>query len=38
MKMETHIEANENGIVEEVYVEEGANVEAGFLLLKIKEN
>jgi len=36
MKMETHIEANEDGIVEEIYTEEGANVEAGFLLLKIK--
>jgi len=37
MKMETHIEANEKGLVEEVYVDEGDNVEAGFLLLKIKE-
>ncbi|GAA4276608.1 ATP-binding protein [Aquimarina mytili] len=38
MKMETHITANEDGTIEEVFVEEGANVEAGFLLLKIKEN
>ncbi len=37
MKMETHLEANENGVVEEIYVKEGTNVEAGFLLLKINE-
>lgn len=38
MKMETVIEADEDGIVEEVFVEEGNNVEAGFLLLKINQN
>ncbi|MDH7447450.1 acetyl/propionyl/methylcrotonyl-CoA carboxylase subunit alpha [Aquimarina sp. 2201CG14-23] len=38
MKMETVIEADEDGIIEEVYVEEGNNVEAGFLLLKINKN
>lgn len=36
MKMENTIEAIEDGIVEEVYAEEGGNVEAGFLLLKLK--
>ena len=36
MKMETTIEAAEDGVVEEVYAEEGGNVEAGYLLLKIK--
>ncbi len=35
MKMENTIEASEDGIVEEIYTEAGANVEAGFLLLKI---
>ncbi len=35
MKMENTIEASEDGVVEEVYAQEGANVEAGFLLLKI---
>ncbi|WP_299433306.1 biotin carboxylase N-terminal domain-containing protein [uncultured Aquimarina sp.] len=38
MKMETVIEADEDGVIEEVYVEEGNNVEAGFLLLKINKN
>ncbi|MBQ4818992.1 biotin carboxylase N-terminal domain-containing protein [Aquimarina sp. MMG016] len=38
MKMENILLANENGTVEEVYVEEGNNVEAGFLLLKINQN
>ncbi len=38
MKMETTIEADEDGVVEEIYVEEGTNVEAGFLLLKINKN
>ncbi len=38
MKMETHISANQDGTIEEVYVEEGNSVEAGFLLLKINEN
>lgn len=37
MKMESTIEASEDGIVEEVYAEAGKNVEAGFLLLKLKE-
>ncbi len=38
MKMETHITADKEGIIDEVFVEEGANVEAGFVLLTIKEN
>jgi len=37
MKMENTIEAAEDGTVEEVYAEDGANVEAGFLLLKMSE-
>ncbi len=36
MKMENTIEASADGIVEEIYANEGANVEAGFLLLKLK--
>jgi len=36
MKMENTIEAVEDGAVEEIFATEGANVEAGFLLLKIK--
>ncbi|MEL6251840.1 MAG: acetyl-CoA carboxylase biotin carboxylase subunit [Bacteroidota bacterium] len=36
MKMENTIEAVEDGSVEEIFTTEGANVEAGFLLLKIK--
>jgi len=35
MKMENTIAAEKDGIVTEVYVVEGQNVEAGFLLLKI---
>ena len=35
MKMENTIYANEAGKVEEIYTEDGASVEAGFLLLKI---
>jgi len=35
MKMENTIAASEAGTVEEVFVEEGGNVPAGFLLLKI---
>lgn len=35
MKMENTICAEENGVVEEIYVTEGSNVEAGFLLMKI---
>ena len=37
MKMENTLEADEAGVVEEIFAEEGANVEAGFLLLKLKE-
>ncbi|MCL4135857.1 UNVERIFIED_CONTAM: hypothetical protein GTU68_028254 [Idotea baltica] len=37
MKMENTLEALEDGIVEEVFAAEGTNVEAGFLLLKLKE-
>ncbi|MEB3347317.1 acetyl-CoA carboxylase biotin carboxylase subunit [Aquimarina gracilis] len=37
MKMENILVANQDGVVEEVYVEEGHNVEAGFLLLKVNE-
>ncbi|MCB0503201.1 MAG: acetyl-CoA carboxylase biotin carboxylase subunit [Bacteroidetes bacterium] len=36
MKMESTLEANEDGTIEEIYVEAGGNVEAGFLLLKMK--
>ncbi len=36
MKMENTIEAVEDGVVEEIYAEEGSNVAAGFLLLKLK--
>lgn len=36
MKMESTIYADGDGVVEEVFVEEGEHVEAGFLLLKIK--
>jgi len=36
MKMENTIEAAEDGVVEEIYATEGSNVEAGFLLLKMK--
>ena len=36
MKMESTIEAFEEGTVEEVYVSEGQNIEAGYLLLKMK--
>ncbi len=35
MKMENTIEAVEDGVVEEIYTEEGSSVEAGFLLLKV---
>jgi biotin carboxyl carrier protein len=38
MKMENTIEAAADGVVEAVYVAEGAHVEAGFLLLKLVEN
>lgn len=36
MKMENTIEADQDGVVEEIYAQEGQNVEAGFLLLKIR--
>ncbi len=35
MKMENTIVANEDGVVEEIFVAEGENIEAGKLLLKI---
>jgi biotin carboxyl carrier protein len=38
MKMENTIEAYEKGVVEQVLVNEGENVEAGFLLLKINSS
>jgi 3-methylcrotonyl-CoA carboxylase alpha subunit len=38
MKMENTLCANEDGTVEEIYVNEGGNVEAGTLLLKLTEN
>lgn len=38
MKMENTIEAQEDGTVEEVYVQEKAFVEAGMLMLKMKES
>ncbi|MEM6767251.1 MAG: acetyl-CoA carboxylase biotin carboxylase subunit [Bacteroidota bacterium] len=38
MKMESTLLAEEDGTLEEVFVTEGQNVEAGFLLLKIQEN
>lgn len=37
MKMENTLVADEDGTVDEIYVEEGGNVEAGSLLLKINE-
>ncbi len=36
MKMENTIEAVEDGVVDEIYATEGGNIEAGFLLLKLK--
>ena len=36
MKMENTIYAEEDGLIEEVYAKEGDNVEAGFLLMKLK--
>jgi len=36
MKMESTISAEEDGIVKEIYVEEGKNVEADFLLVELK--
>ncbi len=37
MKMENMIEAAEDGIVEEVYVSEGQSIDAGYVLLKMKD-
>ena len=37
MKMENTMVASEDGVVEEIHAMEGTNVEAGFLLLQIKE-
>ncbi|HAS39033.1 MAG TPA: hypothetical protein DCS93_01075 [Microscillaceae bacterium] len=36
MKMENTITADEDGVVEEVYIEDGQNIEAGVLLLSVK--
>ena len=36
MKMENVILANEDGVIEEIFVEAGENIEAGVLLLKMK--
>lgn len=38
MKMESTVFAHEDGVIEELYVEEGQNVPANFELLKIKSN
>jgi len=38
MKMENTVEASADGEVKELYANEGDNVEAGFLLMKIEEN
>lgn len=38
MKMESTIIANRSGTVTDIHVKEGQNVEAGFLLLQIKED
>jgi acetyl-CoA carboxylase biotin carboxylase subunit len=38
MKMENTLAADEDGMVEEIYVEAGNNVEAGTLLIKLNEN
>ena len=37
MKMESSILAEEDGVIESVFVQEDENVEAGYLLLKVKE-
>ncbi len=37
MKMENTVEADMDGHIEEIYVQAGQNVEAGYLLLKIQE-
>ena len=36
MKMENTLCADQNGVVEEIYTKNGANIEAGFTILKIK--
>ena len=36
MKMENTIAADEDGVVEAIFTNEGANVEAGFLLIQLK--
>ena len=36
MKMENTLTAEEDGVIEEMFTSEGSNVEAGFLLLKVK--
>ena len=36
MKMENTVTADEDGVVEEVYIEDGQNIEAGVLLLSVK--
>ena len=36
MKMENTLTAEEDGVIEEVFTSEGSNVEAGFLLLKMR--
>ena len=38
MKMENTIYASENGVVEEVFTQNGENIEAGFTILKINSN
>jgi biotin carboxyl carrier protein len=36
MKMESSILANKSGIVKDIFVKEGENVDAGCLLLKVE--
>lgn len=38
MKMENTIYADQDGIVEEIFTKNGANIEAGFTILKMKTN
>ena len=38
MKMENTIYADQDGIIEEVFTKNGANIEAGFTILKMKTN
>jgi biotin carboxyl carrier protein len=37
MKMENTLTANEDGTIEEIFVADGENIEAGKLLLKISK-